>query len=296
MKRTGNSVATKSRRRSPTARRRLTRMIGITASPSGAPGPWPARRSRARSGRGRGRARRPTTPGPATAPGARTRPGPSRSGVPRLSTWRASGRAPGGSRLPPSSASTRPTTREAANASWGVRANEVRKAPRPHMAAVAPTHIMSTPSGAPQLAPKAAAVTPQTIRMEVSPVRPMARSFPHTMALGLIGRGGQPGQRPGGALQQERAHAEAAPDEEEDHGDGGREVVEHGLAAVAERARRDRDGRRVGGRPGAPAGRRRAGWPGPPPPTRRTPGRAARWPGPRRRTPARAWRPAPPSG
>ena len=55
------------------------------------------------------------------------------------------------------------------------------------MAAVAPTHIMSTPSGAPQLAPKAAAVTPQTIRMDVSPVRPMARSFPHTMALGLTG-------------------------------------------------------------------------------------------------------------
>ena len=55
------------------------------------------------------------------------------------------------------------------------------------MAAVAPTHSMSTPSGAPQSAPKAAAVTPQTIRMEARPVRPMARSFPHTMALGRTG-------------------------------------------------------------------------------------------------------------
>jgi len=28
---------------------------------------------------------------------------------------------------------------------------------------------------------------PQTIRMEAKPVRPMARSFPHTMALGRTG-------------------------------------------------------------------------------------------------------------
>jgi hypothetical protein len=72
---------------------------------------------------------------------------------------------------------------------------------------------------------------------------------------------------------QERAHAEAAPDEEEDHGDGGREVVEDGLAAVAERLA-DSEMAAVGGRPRAPAGPRRAGWPGPPPPTRRTPARA----------------------
>ena len=55
------------------------------------------------------------------------------------------------------------------------------------MAAVAPTHIRSTPSGSPQSAPKTAAVTPQTIRMEPSPVRAMAASLPHTMALGLTG-------------------------------------------------------------------------------------------------------------
>ena len=55
------------------------------------------------------------------------------------------------------------------------------------MAAVAPTHIKSTPSGSPQSAPKTAAVTPQTSRMDVSPVRAMASSLPHTMALGLMG-------------------------------------------------------------------------------------------------------------
>ena len=69
----------------------------------------------------------------------------------------------------------------------GVRANEVRKAPSPHMAAVAPTHIRSTPSGSPQSAPKTAAVTPQTMKMELSPVRAMAASLPHTMTLGLTG-------------------------------------------------------------------------------------------------------------
>ena len=66
-------------------------------------------------------------------------------------------------------------------------ANDVRKAPSPHIAAVAPTHIMSTPSGSPQSAPKTAAVTPHTMRMDVSPVSAMARSLPDTMALGLIG-------------------------------------------------------------------------------------------------------------
>ena len=121
------------------------------------------------------------------------------------------------------------------------------------MAAVAPTHIMSTPSGSPQSAPKTAAVTPQTMRMEVSPVRAMASSFPHTMALGRIGAAASRASVPVDALHQERAHAEAAADEEEDHRDGRREVVEDGLAAVAQRARRDRDGGAVGGRPGCQA-------------------------------------------
>ncbi len=55
------------------------------------------------------------------------------------------------------------------------------------MAAVAPTHIRSTPNGAPQSAPKAAAVTPHTIRMDASPVTAMASSLPQTMALGRTG-------------------------------------------------------------------------------------------------------------
>ena len=55
------------------------------------------------------------------------------------------------------------------------------------MAAVAPTHISSTPRGSPQSAPNTAAVTPHTIRMELSPVSAMASSFPHTMAPALMG-------------------------------------------------------------------------------------------------------------
>jgi hypothetical protein len=46
---------------------------------------------------------------------------------------------------------------------------------------------ISTPSGSPQRAPNAVAVTPQTIRMEVRPVRAMASSFPHTMAPARMG-------------------------------------------------------------------------------------------------------------
>ena len=52
---------------------------------------------------------------------------------------------------------------------------------------MAPTHITNTPSGSPQSAPKTPTVTPQTIRMDVSPVRPMASSFPPTIVLGRMG-------------------------------------------------------------------------------------------------------------
>ena len=117
------------------------------------------------------------------------------------------------------------------------------------MAAVAPTHIRSTPSGSPQSAPKTAAVTPQTIRMEASPVRAMASSLPHTMALGRIGAAASRASVPVDRSIKRERMPEAAPDEEEHHGDGGREVVEHRLAAVAQRARRHGDGRRLGGRP-----------------------------------------------
>jgi hypothetical protein len=199
MKRIGNSVATNSRRRSPMARRRLTRMIGITASPSGAPGPWPARRSRARWHRTR---KGPTTDDAGSRSSAR-RPNPTRAhplGVPRLSTWKASGSEPGREQVAAPAGPARGRPPGTPNASCGVRANEVRKTPRPHMAAVAPTHIMSTPSGAPQSAPKAAAVTPQTTGWTGQPGEADGQELaPHDGA-GPDGRRGQAGQRAGGAL------------------------------------------------------------------------------------------------
>ena len=124
---------------------------------------------------------------------------------------------------------------EAANASCGVRANEVRKAPRPHMAAVAPRQMSSTPSGSPQSAPKTTVVAPQTTKMDVRPVSADGEHLAADDGSRPDGRGRQAHQRALGALHEERAHAEPAADEEEDHRDGGREVVDHGLAAVAER-------------------------------------------------------------
>ena len=178
----------------------------------------------------------------------------------------------------------------------GVRAKDVTKAPRPHMAAVAPTHSMSTPSGAPQSAPKAAAVTPQHDQDGGQPGDADGQELPPARWRSAGWARRQPGQGPRRALHQERAHAEAAPDEEEHHGDGRREVVEHRLAAVAQRARRDRDGGGVRGR----AGRQAAGVE-PAGQARRQrlayllPDQRVR-PGPQSRTRVTAWRPAPPSG
>ncbi len=170
------------------------------------------------------------------------------------------GQGAGRSRLPPNRASTRPTTRDAANASWGVRANEVRKAPRPHMAAVAPTHIMSTPSGRTPVGTERGGGHAPDDQDGRQPGDGDGQELPPHDGAGPDGRRGEPGQCPGGALHEERAHAEAAPDEQEDHRDGGREVVEHGLAAVAERARRQRDGGRARGGPALqPAGVQPAG-------------------------------------
>ena len=224
-------------------------MIGITVSPSGAPA---ARASPPVTEAMRQRTRKGPRTADAASPSRDRRPNPTRAhplGVPRLSTWRGSGRAPGGSRLPPSSASTSPTMSDAAKASWGVRAKEVRNAPSPHMAAVAPTHINSTPSGSPQSAPKAAdRDAPHDEDGGEAGEADGQELAPHDGA-GADGRRGQPGQRARGPLHQERAHAETAADEEEDHGDRGGEVVEHRLAAVAERADRHRDGRRLCCRP-----------------------------------------------
>ena len=55
------------------------------------------------------------------------------------------------------------------------------------MAATAPRHISSTPSGAPQSAPKTRVVAPHTTKMETRPVAPTASILPLTMADGRTG-------------------------------------------------------------------------------------------------------------
>ena len=165
-------MATNRKRRSPTARRRLTRTMGITASPSGAPGPWPGRRSRAAI---RQRTRKGPTTDDAGVVQQRQAPEPDQGPPVRRAQaehLQGLGQRPGREQV-----AAEQGQHEADDQGGGEgllrasRANEVRNAPRPHMAAVAPTHIRSTPSGSPQSAPKTAAVTPQTIRMDASPVR-----------------------------------------------------------------------------------------------------------------------------